>query len=81
MKYITIEIQSYPDGTVGFLTFDYTDKAQAESKYHAVLSAAAVSALPQHAAILIDNTGKLLERQCYSHAVPQDLETEEPTEE
>lgn len=78
MKYITIEIQSYPDGTVGFLTFDYTDKAQAESKYHAVLSAAAVSALPQHAAILIDNTGKLLERQCYTHAVPE--ESEENTE-
>ena len=78
MKYIVIEIQTYADKTVGFLTFDFTEKAQAESKYHAVLSAAAVSGLPRHAAIMIDNTGRPLERQCYTHAVPE--ESEENTE-
>lgn len=78
MKYIVIEIQTYADKTVGFLTFDFTEKAQAESKYHAVLSAAAVSDLPMHAAILVDNKGWLLQQQCYTHAVPE--ESEENTE-
>lgn len=65
MKYIVIEIQTNTDGAMGFLTYDFADKAQAESKFHAVLSAAAVSALPVHAACLMDNTGRLLDRKCY----------------
>lgn len=67
MKYLVIEIQTNADGTVGNLVYAYDDRNQAESKYHAVLSAAAVSALPMHTCDLIQADGVLLARQCYKH--------------
>lgn len=65
MKYLVIEIQTNSNGTVGNLVWAYDSRLEAESKYHSVLAAAALSALPYHAACLMDNTGKLLDRQCY----------------
>lgn len=67
MKYLVIEIQTNADGTVGNLVYSYDDRNQAESKYHAVLSAAAISALPMHTCDLIQADGVLLARQCYVH--------------
>ena len=42
MKYIVIEIQTQDDGMVGTLVNAYDARNEAESKYHKVLSAAAV---------------------------------------
>jgi len=67
MKYLVIEIQTNTDGTVGNLVFAYGDRNQAESKYHAVLSAAAISELPMHTCDLIQADGVLLARQSYVH--------------
>lgn len=67
MKYLVIEIQTNADGTVGNLVYAYDDRNQAESKYHAVLSTAAISALPMHTCDLIQADGVLLARQCYKH--------------
>lgn len=67
MKYLVIEIQTNTDGTVGNLVYSYDDRNQAESKYHAVLAAAAISALPMHTCDLIQADGILLARQCYVH--------------
>jgi hypothetical protein len=67
MKYLVIEIQTNADGTVGNLVFAYDDRNQAESKYHAVLAAAAISELPMHTCDLIQADGILLARQCYVH--------------
>lgn len=67
MKYLVIEIQTNTDGTVGNLVYSYDDRNQAESKYHAVLAAAAVSTLPMHTCDLIQADGILLARQCYVH--------------
>lgn len=67
MKYLVIEIQTNSDGTVGNLVYSYDDRNQAESKYHAVLAAAAISALPMHTCDLIQADGILLARQCYEH--------------
>ena len=77
MKYLVIEIQTNADGKIGILTFSYDDRNQAESKYHAVLSAAAISTLPMHTCDLIQADGILLARQSYVHE--QEVE-EEPTE-
>lgn len=74
MKFIVIELQTNADGTVGNLVYSYDTRAEAESKYHAVLSAAAVSALPIHAAVLMDNTGIVYGQQMYEHT------TEAPAE-
>lgn len=72
-QYYVLEIQKYQDGSYGHLVhyvYD-ADEQQAllkgESKYYQILSAAAVSALPQHSAILIDSTGAPIYHKCYTH--------------
>lgn len=65
MSYLVVELQTNADGSVGNLVWSFDNRAQAESKYHAVLSAAAISTLPVHAACLMDTTGRLLDRGCY----------------
>ena len=69
MNYLVIEIQTNQDGTIGNLVYSYADRSQAESKYHTILSSAAVSQLPVHAAALMTAEGQLLERKCYHHTV------------
>ena len=70
-KYIVIEIQTQPDGQVGNLVSSHETKYDAESTYHSVLAAAAISALPKHAATLIRDDGTPLEYKCYEHAQPE----------
>ena len=67
MKYLVIEIQTNTDGTVGNLVYSYDSRLEAESKYHAVLAAAAISTIPMHTCDLIQSDGILLARQCYVH--------------
>ena len=52
--YIVIEVQTDAQGTTSTIPLTYEDLAAAQGKYYAVLSAAAVSKLPRHGAILID---------------------------
>ena len=66
-SYIVIEIQTNADGTVGNLVWPFADRNEAEGKYHSVLAAAAVSALPRHSAALIGNDGFPYAYQCYEH--------------
>lgn len=65
MSYIVFEIQTNADETIGTLVNAYTNRNQAERKYHLVLADAAVSTLPAHAAVLLTSEGQLLERKCY----------------
>lgn len=67
--YIVLEIQTFADGSV--TTLPPTIKAtrdEAESVYHSILSFAALSDLPMHAAILMTNEGKEIMHQAYTHA-------------
>ena len=66
--YIVIEIQHNFDGTTGCIVNSYADRAVAEQKYHMVLSAAAVSAVYIHSAVMIDAHGTKLKSETYSHA-------------
>lgn len=75
MTYIVIELQTNANGVVGNLVYSYANRNEAEQKYHLILSAAAVSQLPAHAAVLITGDGRTLASQCYRHE-----EEEEPTE-
>ena len=85
-QYYVIEIQKYTDGTFGHLVHwaadENADRARmkAESKYHEVLAAAAVSELPQHAAALLASDGAELMRQCYTHTVTAVEPEPEPEE-
>ena len=67
MTYIVIELQTNNDGTVGNLVYAYTNRNEAEQKYHLILSSAAVSSLPAHAAVLLTGDGRMLASQCYRH--------------
>lgn len=85
-QYYIIEIQKHANGEYGHLVHwaydENADRARmkAESKYHEVLAAAAISELPQHAAALLASDGTELMRQCYVHpgmfAEPEDAEEE-----
>ena len=67
MKYIVIELQTAADGAVGNIVTTYDTQEQAESKFYSVLSAAAVSAIPEHAATLLTSEGYSLDSKCYKH--------------
>ena len=45
----------------------YTDRNEAESAYHGVLAAAAISSVPVHAVVLMDEHGNTLRREFYEH--------------
>ena len=72
-QYYIMELQKYANGEYGNLVhFAYDadpDKARlkGESKYHEILAAAAVSELPEHAAILMSSKGEPIEHKCYVH--------------
>ena len=84
--YYIIEIQKYQDGTFGHLVHYADTRNRAESKYHEVLAAAAISELPQHSAALISDQGFPILNQCYTHEVinpvvePEEDNTEENPE-
>ena len=67
MSYLVVELQTYADGTVGHIEWDFTSQAEAESRFHAVLSAAAVSEVPVHACTLLASDGGLINTACYKH--------------
>lgn len=64
MKYTVIEMQN---GIVGENVWTYNDINEAESKYHSVLAVAAVSNVPIHAAVILNETGFSVRYQCYTH--------------
>lgn len=67
MTYIVIELQTNTDGNVGNLVYQYNNRLDAESKYHAILSAAAVSSLPTHAAVILTGIGQMIASEYYTH--------------
>ena len=67
MKYIVIELQKNKEGSVTHLVTEHNTLAEAESKYYSVLSYAAVSEVPVHSAIIIDEYGNPVKHQCYKH--------------
>ena len=69
MKYIVIELQTNTDGTVGNLVYAYDSRDDADSKFHAILAAAAVSNVPRHAAVLMNSDGNVYRSECYTHTV------------
>lgn len=85
-QFYIMEIQQYQDGSYGdikhFAYDEDPDKARlkAESKYYEVLSAAAISNLPSHAAIMFSSEGFPIMNQCYMHDIVS-APTESGTEE
>lgn len=67
MVYVVIEIQSNNE-TASTLINSYTNRNEADSKFHQILSAAALSSIPTHSAVLLTDTGKMLKNETYEHS-------------
>lgn len=78
--FVVVELQTYQDGTLGNLVYSFTDRSEAEQKYHLILAAAAVSSLPVHAAVMLSNDGHSLMYQNYRHNEPIEESDEEINE-
>lgn len=66
--YIIQEIQTAADGSVLLLPPALQeDLQQAESLFHQTLAYAAVSDLPVHAVVILDETGAVKKREYYTH--------------
>lgn len=66
--FIVVEIQTSADNKISTLITQHDTIEAAQSKYHSILSAAAISTVPVHAAVLITNTGDKLASEFYRHA-------------
>lgn len=75
--FIILEAQTYNDGNVGTIVNSYTDKNTAESEYHKVLAAAAISNVPVHTCFMLASNGLVLKSECYKHEVAPESESEE----
>lgn len=67
MAFIVIELQKNAEGVVSNIVTSKDTQHEAESHYHSVLAAAAVSELPVHSAIIVSEEGFPLMHQCYKH--------------
>lgn len=67
MAYVVVELQTNSEGQTASVITGHETLDQAYSKYHAVLSAAAVSPVPYHAATLLDRAGLQLAQWCFEH--------------
>lgn len=76
MSYIVIEIQKNANGQVGNIVTAYEDKAAAENKYHTILAAAAISSIPIHSAVMVNEQGFPLHFESYKHEVQVEPEPE-----
>ena len=67
--YIVLEIQT--STTVATIVDSYADRNQAESKYHQILTAAALSSVPKHSAVLMNDGGQTMKNETYIHEVTE----------
>lgn len=66
--YIIIEIQKSNSGSVAIVPpASYSDRNQAEQKYHEVLSYAAVSSVDVHSVVMLSDTGDRIKGETYYH--------------
>lgn len=65
--YLVIELQTNADGTVANLVYQFSSRDEAENKFHSILAAAAISALPVHAAVMLTNAGTMVRSEYYRH--------------
>lgn len=63
--FIVIELQK--SDTLAVLSDTYETRNQAEQKYHTVLAYAAVSEIPKHSAVLLDEDGTFIKSESFEH--------------
>ena len=63
--FIVIELQK--SDTLAVLSDTYETRNQAEQKYHTVLAYAAVSNVPKHSAVLLNEDGTYIKSESFEH--------------
>lgn len=67
MKYLVIEIQKNADGGVAVPPIaSYDNYFDALSRYHTILAAAAISLIPVHSCVLMNEVGQTLRMDSYN---------------
>ena len=66
--FILQEMQTTGTQTALTPTRTYSDRNEAESAFHAALSSAAVSSVPIHAVVLLDEYGGTVRSEFYKHS-------------
>lgn len=78
--FVVMEFQTTLEGVTAIVPpFVYATLNEAKSKYHSILSAAAISSVAYHAAAILSYNGTLIESECFEH-LPEPEEPEEPEE-
>ena len=75
--YYVFELQTYGNGTGSAIPMSYDNLPAAESKYYLILSAAAVSSVYRHGAVLMTEEGFTLKQEVYTHPLLQPEQAEE----
>lgn len=76
--YLVLELQTSSNGAVASLINQFEDRNAAESKYHQILTSAAISELPIHTAVLMTNEGYTIKNEVYRHdIIPESIASEE----
>ena len=81
MKYIVIELQKIKEDTdISTLVSTKNTKEEAESTYYSILASAAISKIPVHGAIIIDELCNPLKNNHYTHNAKQEDEQTAPND-
>ena len=67
--FIVIELQTNADGSVGNIVTNYEDRNVAESKFHQIMAAAAISDVTVHSALMVDEAGMVLKQDRYDRRI------------
>lgn len=69
MKYLVIEIQKSSDGTIAVPPIgSYDNFFDAMSAYHTILASAAISQVPVHTALILNEVGQEIRLDSFNHA-------------
>lgn len=64
--FLVIEMQTN-NGVISNIATSHDTMAEADNKYYTILAAAAISNVPKHGAVIIDEDCHLLRGDCYAH--------------
>lgn len=68
--YVIIEMQTDANGNTAMTPpITKADRNEAESVFHQILAAAALSGLPKHAAVILDEMGNKIDSECYQNSM------------
>lgn len=69
--FYVLELQTFGDGTGSVIPMSYPNLRAAESKFYLILSAAAISTVYRHGAVLMTEEGFTLKQEVFTHPMEQ----------